>query len=419
MRINELLVFPDAEIILESYRDFSRLWDEMLHEVQYSAELTRDMSDLKNVPYVLEKILRDNRLRGIMSDDPNILKLVKSTTEVKNPLDASSWVAALRDMKRFMGTLHAVQTFGGSIYWLREDIDKEIKNRTPDYDMVKKTPEYIIFDAKNFAAARKLRNQVGAKWCIGADDDQFKYYGTDRGRKTYIIFFLKKKEGMVFHLGKGVEGLITSYDNQRDWIIRGKEALPNRGYTELVEELSTYLDMDGVERLMSDMGLYIKGMREKIVTYDAKQDIDKFIRILDKKAMHPATMMFSKTPIREMVINRVKRNANEYSKSMDIKPFLLDLESISKTLFGLIDNRLNNLTQMQDALSTLAIILQFIRDSQEKLVDGKMVRQVISVNSELSNLLMYGSKDINEMKSTGRSIRGQFMKLIRDLITSI
>lgn len=251
MRINELLVFPDAEIILESYRDFARLWDEMLSNGKLNSS-----HRIKEIPSTLEGILRSNRHRAILdSGEEYHLYSTIQKIGVKNPLDASSWVAALRDMKRESGSYVAINKFSEIIRWVDEELQSAISERDPDYSVVVKNQEYIIFKVNNYSAAKKLRNKIKSTWCIGANRMMFNLYGKDEGRETFIVFFLRANRGMVFHLDSRGNGLITSHDNNRDWNIRNGTISPNRGYTELNSEISKYLDEKTFYKLMSEFRL--------------------------------------------------------------------------------------------------------------------------------------------------------------------
>lgn len=243
-------------MLLESYRDFKRVWDELLTGAHLSVTNGRNMTD---VPEKLEMLLKDNRVRGIMSNDANIQNLTRKILFIKNPLDASSWVAGLRSCVRQIREDVALVRYHDGISLIEREVKRTVKNRTPEYTTIKKTSSYIIFDVKNFAAAQKLRNQVKASWCIGASEDHFKHYGENENRDTRIVFFLKKTKGaMVFHVDRGGNGLITSHDNYRDWNVRGGNVENGRGYRPLVEELGQYLDQDELVDFVKSTGMRIK-----------------------------------------------------------------------------------------------------------------------------------------------------------------
>ena len=158
MRINELLLL-ESEMLLESYRDFRRIWNEMLSNARPSVASDRNMTD---VPEKLEMLLKDNRIRGIISNDRNIRPVLQRSLYIQNPLDASSWVAGLRSCVKQIGEEDALIRYHNGLRIVEREVSDIIKNRTPEYTTIKKTPEYIVFDVKNFAAAQKLRNQVKA-----------------------------------------------------------------------------------------------------------------------------------------------------------------------------------------------------------------------------------------------------------------
>ena len=253
MRINDLLLL-ESEMLLESYRDFNRVWTAALPTTWSGQKLQM----AKELPTRLENLLRDAQRKAIIASSADIKWLV-TKMGLTNPLDITSWLSRFNSLSDANSTpdetyevfLHVVST-------MEKIIDAEIKSREPIYDTIKKTSEYIVFDVKNFAAAKKLRNQVKATWCIGASEQYFDSYGENRKRKTIIVFFLKKKEGMVFHVDQSGGGLITSHDNQREWDTQGGYPSTRRGTIRFAKEMSYYLDITSLIELVKATGMKIR-----------------------------------------------------------------------------------------------------------------------------------------------------------------
>lgn len=248
MRINDLLV--EGEILLESYRDFKRVWDDALENGYIPEHRKRLMS---SVPAKLEFILRNSQQKAVLLSSQKI-KVTTRAMKISNPADITSWLSAFNHFVRTEGGISsALDTFHFVVLEIEGMIIKELEDRTPKYKTIAKTPDYIVFDVENFAGAKKLRNQVKATWCIGSDVAYFDQYGKGMNNKTIIVFFLKKKEGMVFHVGG--DELITSHDNTREWRVRGREAESSRGYTLIRDELEKYVSEENVAKLIKDVGM--------------------------------------------------------------------------------------------------------------------------------------------------------------------
>lgn len=234
MKIDDLLIDSVVleSMLLESYKDFSRQWKDLL-----DGATTPNKSKLMSVPLRIEKLLRDNRSKSIFGNDDFLRNYVTQRLNVRNPLDASSWVAGLRETSRIEGTARALAWFSDAIRIVEDRVEAIIKERTPAYSVVKKTSGYIIFEIENFAAAQKLRNQVRASWCIGSTPEYFDNYGKDMNRKTFYLFLLKSKSAMVFHVASNGSGLITSHDNYAEWVIRAGRIRTERGMRDYTTEI--------------------------------------------------------------------------------------------------------------------------------------------------------------------------------------
>ena len=247
MKVVDLLI-TESEMLLESYRDFSRLWGDYVSELRGPIQGVT-ISQFNSIPSRLEKLLKDNQTRATMVSTLGN----KQFGDIRNIYDVGSWISGFRSAVARDGVEDALIEYHGAVEIIEDRTKAAILAKTPKYKTIAKTPDYIVFDVENFAGAKKLRNQVGATWCIGSDVAYFDQYGKDMNNKTIIVFFLKKKEGMVFHVG-GNE-LITSHNNQREWRVRGREAESSRGYTLIRDELEKYLSEDSVAKLSKDVGM--------------------------------------------------------------------------------------------------------------------------------------------------------------------
>ena len=266
MKISELLI-TESEMLLESYRDFKRVWDEALQH-PFIPDYVK--ADLGKVPSKLEMVLRDQLGRSIISKDTSSSY---RNLGINNPLDASSWVGGLQRTLKTDTPFSVLTMFSHMVRGIEGAIEETIASRTPKYKTIAKTPDYIVFDVENYAGAKKLRNQVRATWCIGADATLFDQYGKDVNNKTIIVFFLKKKEGMVFHVGRNER--ITSHDNTREWRVRGSDAKSSRGFVPIRDELEQYISGDKVGKLIKDVGMNFDApIVPKNSTSLAKKDLE-------------------------------------------------------------------------------------------------------------------------------------------------
>jgi hypothetical protein len=271
MKIRHL--FESEMILLESYKDFRRVWEEMLdtqislgksNVIQLMDNKIREtdtprilsvfgvrMKDVEGIPQFIELLLKNQKYKSIL-----IKKKFDADGRVRRPLDISSWISVVNKNKE--STLIFIDIVA-SVLSIREEIVDEINSDKPEYTTVKKTPEYIIFDVKNFAAAQKLRNQVGATWCIGANGGHFDFYGAEQGRKTYIIFFLKTKKGMVVHVNPNntMDNLITDHSNDGEATIIDSNIVNRRGGDLVKNQLSYSLEDHQVEELFASMRIKV------------------------------------------------------------------------------------------------------------------------------------------------------------------
>ena len=264
MRVVDLLI-TESEMLLESYRDFSRIWEDYVSEIRRPIQGVT-ISQLKTVPSRLEKLLKDNQTRATMVSALGNRKF----GDIRNIYDVGSWISGIRSAVARDGVEYTLIEYHGAVEIIEDHTKAAIIAKTPVYTAIKKTSDYIIFDVKNFAASQKLRNQVKSTWCIGASEDYFKQYGEDKDRKTIIVFFLKKKEGMVFHVDKSGSGLITSHDNDREWTVGGGSFRSSRGYREFSEELRHYLYQNELVDFVKATGMRIKP--EHLAPYGEKNE---------------------------------------------------------------------------------------------------------------------------------------------------
>lgn len=236
MRINDLLL--ESEMLLESYRDLARIWEELLQNGDIPAPYRERV--FAEFPTKLEALLKNQLARSVMASDEELTRLY-GMYGIKNPLDVTSWLAGIKNEVRRGRSYTAMRTFYDIVGVIENKVNEEKELRNPKYKKIGGTSTFIVFDVENFAGARKLRNQVSATWCIGTSKSYFDGYGTSKRRKTIIVFFPKKKEGMVFHVDSNGGGLVTSHDNQREWEVANRKFIKGRGSVSLERELEKYM----------------------------------------------------------------------------------------------------------------------------------------------------------------------------------
>lgn len=239
---------------------------------------------------------------------------------------------------------------------------KELEDRTPKYKTIAKTPDYIVFDVENFAGAKKLRNQVNATWCIGSDVAYFDQYGKDRDNKTIIVFFLKKKEGMVFHVGG--DELITSHDNQREWRVLGREVESSRGYTLIRDELEKYLSEENVAKLIKDVGMnFVAPIVEPEVEVLAEYDgLPEYVLNTFVYNMNGSQWMRSISPhgIRDEMLGDIKQRYAPIFKRQNLKAILdwLGMQAYRMVMKGTTPPVNMSADEKESYLETIAAILK-------------------------------------------------------------
>ena len=273
MRIRDL--FEGEMILLESYKDFSAVWQKLIQDVTQTRSVPREAI---TVPQRLERLLRDQRSRSFITSQ----ELPFGTAGIRNVGDISSWLSTIQSHSRhYQGAsvISVVEMFTNILEDLENFVKEEIEKRTPDYTTVAKTSSYIIFDVKNFAAAKKLRDQVGSSWCIGANEGMFKAYGGNKGRKTYIVFLLKIRKGMVIHVDASNprDNLVTSHSNDSDGRIVDGILTYNRGVGEIERDLNDSMSSEDITNLFKSVGIKVK---TSSVSKLPPQILTKFIRDL-------------------------------------------------------------------------------------------------------------------------------------------
>lgn len=393
MRINDLLIL-ESEMLLESYKDFRRIWNEMLSNARPSVTSGRNMTD---VPEKLEMLLKDNRVRSIISNDTNIRPVLLRSLHIQNPLDASSWVAGLRSCVKQIGEEDALTRYYNGMKVVEREVAKTIKNRTPEYTTIEKTSSYIIFDVENFAAAKKLRNQVKATWCIGSDDSYFDQYGKNKNRDTIIVFFMREKEGMVFHVDSSGGGLITSHDNQREWEVRGGAITNSRGYNHIASELGVYLKSDELARFMKAVGMRVKDS-ELVVPEEIVREAGKLLPyVLDdfssslRDGQYPR--VYKETSVRREVSSHIAQKTTPVFRRGNVFHILDD----AKKLFGalLIRDIPDNAEGVEVAADTVMcakMIVRYLNNIQNIVVHGEIDGLILGAEYFLNSVLDLGGR---------------------------
>lgn len=388
MRISELLM--ENEVLLESYRDFRKVWNELLDSTAVSDGNRRAGS---KTPDQLEALLKDNQKRAALSASEEATHVVKQL-KIHNSLDITSWLARLNASARSGRSPEIlVHEFRLAVDIIDKAVKSEINNRTPKYTTIKKTPAYIIFDVENFAAARKLRNQVRSPWCIGASDGHFRHYGEESGRSTTIVFFLKEKEGMAFHVDRSGNGIITSHDNDREWTVRGGSVRSSRGYVDFKEEMSKYLGANEVVDFIKFTGMRIKD--EQLLPPPKANsgrvgsgDMDiGIIRSLEYELRSGQyATVYKPTRIRRTFSSHVMSDGISAFKSGYPSSIIDDVGEMVKTL-----QVMESMTKNEDGMADLAVctlaLVNYIGKLQGVLVGGEMDGQVMSTLFQLGRLL--------------------------------
>lgn len=380
MRVQDLLI-TESEMLLESYRDFKRAWSELLVGAHNSTTSGRKMT---GVPEKLEILLKDNRVRSIMSDNAIIQNHTQTLLYIRNPLDASNWVAGLRRCAEMNGEDTALVRYYNGMSLIEREVEEAIKNRTPEYTTIKKTAEYIIFDVKNFAAAQKLRNQVKATWCIGASGDYFNQYGENKDRKTIIVFFLKKREGMVFHVDKSGSGLITSHDNDREWTASGGSVRSSRGYREFAEELRNYLDQDELVDFVKATGMRIKPEHFALseLTIVGKLEPHILKSLVNRLESGLLARVHKATAVRGNVLRIIKTDTTRAFNSGDLRAVVDDVSELFGTLYTSKTYITSDESAVDFIVCTLALV-EYLDDIQKVVVGGGLDRLVFFASNPL------------------------------------
>jgi Ca2+-binding EF-hand superfamily protein len=183
---------------------------------------------------MLEAILKNNQYRSYVS----------SSTDI------SSYIGILKDGAN--GILVTIIT----ILKMVKEIDRGLEENNAKYKAIFKTDKYTVYRIENYAAAKKLRNSIGADWCIGASKEHFYNYGEKRKRTTYYVIF-KDKHGIVVHvdLDDVDNNLITSYDNNNEGTIDRGDFVVTRGKNVISLDLNDRLSNEEIKELFSVFGL--------------------------------------------------------------------------------------------------------------------------------------------------------------------
>jgi hypothetical protein len=258
MKIRHL--FESEMILLESYKDFDSVWKQLIFDATRTKSVPREAM---SVPKRLENLLRNQQHRSFIMGLEKERNVGFSTLGIRNLGDVSSWMSSLQTTIRNYGRdlNYVIEDFTDLVDNLERYVEETIASRNPDYTTIKKTPSYIIFDAKNFAAARSLRNKVGATWCIGSTEEHFLSYGVRKNMKTYIIFLNRTKKGMVFHVNPSNpnNNLITSHDNNSEGIVVDAKVKTTRGSVPVLKDLSDALSSKEIDDVMTALNLPYAG----------------------------------------------------------------------------------------------------------------------------------------------------------------
>ena len=409
MRINDLLIL-ESEMLLESYRDFKRVWNDAL-ENEYIPEQRKRM--MASVPAKLEALLRNSQQTAVLLSSQKI-KVTTRAIKINNPADITSWLSAFNHYVRTEGGIgSALDTFHFVVLEIEGMILKELEDRTPKYKTIARTPDYIAFDVENFAGAKKLRNQVNATWCIGSDVAYFNQYGRDMDNKTIIVFFLKKKEGMVFHVGGRTE-LITSHDNQREWRVRGREAESTRGYSLIRDELENYVSEENVAKLIKDVGMnfvapIVVPEVEVLAKYDGLPEhvLNSFIYgMTDSQWMR----RISPHGIRDEMLREIKQRYVPIFNRQNLKTILnwLGLQANRMMMTGTTPPANMSAAEKESYLETIAAILKTFASNIEQI---QFVIDPDSSGSEVMSL-SYAAGQLIEARG-GENIQRQLVNFDR------
>ena len=396
MRIRDL--FEGEMILLESYKDFSAVWQRLIQDVTQTGSVP---TEALTVPQRLEKLLRDQRSRAIIGG--NKRKIKYSEFIVLNMVDISSWVSSLQ------GRIRAYQQIGGDIAYVIDEViaavetiedfvEKELIDRNPDYTTVAKTPSYIIFDVKNFAAAKKLRDQVGSTWCIGANEGHFESYGEDQRRKTYIVFLLKTRKGMVIHVNPSnpSDNLVTSHSNETEAVVRGGEMVYTRMHTsvdyEIERDLADAVPSHDIVELFRQVGIRLKNTP---ITTTTTSSLPMHILVDFTNRLNGRDIMFSKT-IKNIVVRSEARYEGMY-KSGDVRAMSRHLASIIDMTMLSISVELDFVSDVKEVIAMFSLVSAIASHVHELQLEGFLPKNLPSddldsiVNMSIIDMKRYGT----------------------------
>jgi len=270
-------IFDNSNVLFESYKTFSSKWSELISRNKSYAE--KQLSSYST------------DINDIIENSPSIkLSKISSLSQIPSTLEAilkdnayRSYINGYKDISEFIGIINngeeSIKEILYLLYNMVSDIAKELSNRTPEYSVVKITEKYKIVNIKNFSAAKKIRNKLGANWCIGAKESDFHSYGQEIKRETYYVIF-DDGYSMVVHVQPDFteNNLLTSFDNTKSGYIEDGKYHREKGHNFIDSEISKYLSDDEIVQLFNFFGINYKIEKEFMKRY---HDVIKIIKEFD------------------------------------------------------------------------------------------------------------------------------------------
>lgn len=419
MKLNEIFATEHEDILLESYRDFKKEWDEILTLSPNfnKATLLRRYPDIARVfkiktfgeiSNVVEGILKNNQTKALLRqyinlrfyDDENDKYYASDTGDIM------TWVKSMRsfaDRAEDNSGLYNVPVMSvlSAIDQLAEILIRK-EEKSPRYDKVASTSSYTIFKVHNFEGAKKLRNMVRSTWCIGVHESHFHEYGEDAGRDTYIVFLNKTKKGMVIHVDprNSNNNLVTAHCNDSEAKIgssgrmnytRGdgvvskdlNEAMPREDQEKLFKSVGIRFNPAAMDRSMpmEELKLFWKNLRPNFesIKLNKSQIVRQHSRyVIDYREDNVESATVELIELIELVVPKtlIRMDEEEYKVRLDVLLDIFDhIERLSK--IGVYSNYVRSyMTSAKYTVSSAAMgEHKKVRDVVETLVMNMGLRR--------------------------------------------
>ena len=439
MRIRDL--FEGEMILLESYKDYRQVYMKLMSFINDKdlMNIQRHITNLGirnkfgtvDFPQIIEMVLRNKRYVDLMkspnkSDEVDDVLLNITRSNIRTPTDISSWIASISLVNKQLETgspdpefrsriaTYVIHNLYTMIHELVHYLEEDIKSRDAEYTTVAKTSSYIIFDVKNFAAAKKLRNQLpSCDWCIGANESMFKSYGESQGRKTYIVYLLKTKKGIAIHVNPSnpSDNLITSHSNGSDGSIRSGSLVYNRGAGVIEDDLYAALSKKEVEALFRAVNI-------NFISKDGvnlnQVFLQRFLSDLKDRDVSLSAEVSNE-------VNQIKTYYKEIYERGDLSRIVSFLSQILDDVnmrMGWIPSD-DSEVDAKDILANIVLMFYIVQHIKE-LVDAKILPNSMSSGGMLYNmeniisLLEDGRVDLGGISRVNEEVERYVAKIARD-----